>query len=1341
MRGYRIWTLAVAILGLALHCSPGFSQAIVSEDFTGTSTSNPWYYFNGACLTASTGTGTGTSGSVAGTPPGCTTLQSYYDGGGRSDTALVGGWHGTATGSTAWNSSTPLDPSGNGALRFTQGCINGSANSCGNGNAGGHSENGLIISGNTYSTDQGLDITFKTVTYRGDSGGNGANCPSGSSASNGQCTSSVSSSATPSYSCPSGYSLSGSNCTTSATPTFTGYTCPSGYTLSGSTCTERHQPTIAATANYSCPSGYTKSGSGSSTACTKTVAATASYSCPSGYTLSGQTCSETTVVDATDPHQTDGADGISFFLMDGTQPVTFGTVGNFGSWGGSLGYTCSNSNTPYNGLVGGYIGLGIDEYGNFLNGTQNTLGVTKPQSMGDNTASGGGQWANRIGLRGAGNVSWYWLNANYPTYYPSSLTSSQQNSAVQATCETGTLWNYSTPAAPINTNGTSATINNVTGPTLYDYAAIAGGYAVLPASVQIANEYSTGGYSRQPYSTTSGTYGTGANPITYDLKITANGVLSLSYSYNGGAWTNVIKNQSIANSNIALPSKIRFGFAGSTGGSSNIHEVLCFKVAAASQAASSTTVNQQQSSKVETGSQAYFGYYDPQNWTGALTANALVNTGGVLTISSPPANWDGSCVLTGVASGSSCGTTGQSGPVAAQNWITGSNGRVILTWSGTAGIPFEWTNLTSAEQSALDAGDSSQTADRLQYLRGDPAEEIENGGTFRNLDSQLADIIDSSSAWVGPPSKSVYDAYETPAVWADKLYPLASVPENSGQTYSNYVTAEATRLNIVYVGANDGFLHGFSAGSWDTTGTVYNSSLNTGQEMLAYMPQGVLQSIHNATNSWLDYSNPQYGHNFFVDATPATGDLFYQGNWHTWAVGGLGPGGSEIYALDVTTPGNFTESNASTLVMGDWLGGTSSTNPGSFTCANSANCALNLGNTYGTPTIRRLHNGDWALIFGNGLNSSTGDAGIFILTIDPSSGTQTMYYLSTGKTGASDGIAYAHPVDLDQDHVVDYVYAGDVLGNVWRFDLTSDDPNAWAVTPGPLFTTPSQPITSDVYPVFVQGTAGVQLMLFFGTGQKFPLTQSTATTYATGQQSFYGIWDWNMSVWNGYNHTQFASMPAGTLTSAMTISNLQQQTVTVDSGLPSIDLPYVVCYAGTTTCNTTTVGTVTGSGSTATLTCTSSVGGLCSSISTNTQYGWYINLPGSNSAYGSSTSEQDIYNPILVTTAIQFNSILPAIDSPLMCTPDHDQGWSYALNVENGIAQPNFFVNNGNTHTIALQTNASGSSSEVTTTNANGTVANYYLIYQSTSGGAGTPTQINPGNNISGNRETWIQLR
>ncbi len=143
------------------------------------------------------------------------------------------------------------------------------------------------------------------------------------------------------------------------------------------------------------------------------------------------------------------------------------------------GYTCSNSNNDsslrpdgtrrqYDGLAGGYLGLGIDEYGNFLN-------------AGDNTASGFGFVPGRIGLRGAGSISWAQLHAKYPIHYPASLTSTQQAAAVQNTCSSGVLWNYSNPSSPVKTTTPIA-----------DYPAVANGNillsTVLGTSQKIANE-------------------------------------------------------------------------------------------------------------------------------------------------------------------------------------------------------------------------------------------------------------------------------------------------------------------------------------------------------------------------------------------------------------------------------------------------------------------------------------------------------------------------------------------------------------------------------------------------------------------------------------------------------------------------------------------------------------------------------------------------------------------------------------------------------------------------------------------------------------------------------------
>jgi type IV pilus assembly protein PilY1 len=1187
MNRNSFFTLFAALAALAAPLAAQ-GQTAISEDFTGASTTNPWYFFNGACLTASSAAGVEPSGGSGGQIPGCTKIKSSY-----YNETLVGGYNGTFP-----------DPVGNGALRFT------------NGRPGGYHQNGGIVSTTPFSTGQGISVTFKTVTYLGDSGGAGV----------------------------------------------------------------------------------------------------------------------------------DGADGISFYLMDATQlngstitGTSSGDGNGLGAWGGSLGYSCSNTNGPpngtYNGLVGAYLGLGIDEYGNFLNGVTWASGYLGPNvATGDNSATGYGYKPNRIGLRGAGNIAWSWLNANYPTYYPSSWAgTSKQYSAVQATCQNGVVWDYA--------NGKAAKISGSTVP-LYDYAPIPNAFVELPVTTQIANEAAT----------TRGA----ATPIFYQLKISQNGLLSLSYSINGGAYQQVIKSQNITTANGPLPANFLFGFAGSTGGSTNIHEILCFKANPATTASGSAGASEKQSAKLETGVQAYFAFYNPSNgWTGRVTASSLgFDTFGNVVIAQTP-NWDSACDLTGVANGSTCSTTGASGPIAAQS----PTSRAILSWNPTLnsgvgqGIPFEWSNLSSAQQTALNAGDTSgspslssqscptspsptpyATNFRLNYLRGDRSCEVSTLGVglFRRRSDVLADIIDSSPSWVGPPIGHYA------AVWNDRLYPTATNPENgsSAQTYAQYVAAQLTRMNVVYVGSNDGLMHGFRTGSYDANGNFVSTG-NDGQEVLAYMPAAVLQTIHSSTSN-VDYANVQYGHNFYVDATPGTGEVFYGGAWHTWLAGGLGPGGAAMFALDVSNPttANFVESNAANLVIGEW-------SAANITCANSTvapNCANNLGNTYGTPTLRRLHDGKWAMIFGNGFGSTSGDAGIFIMTIDPTNAARSFYYLST-KTGSStnpNGIAFASPADLDGDHIIDYVYAGDLQGNVWRFDLTSNSESNWTVStvsgnPAPVFKTPSgQPITTAIVVAAGAPSAGMQaqVMLLFGTGQKTPLTNTTPATFASGSQSLYGVWDWNVASWNAHASVQYASLSAaasGLSTSGyyLTQSNLQSQTVTVNSTTQDREISSnaSVCWAGQSTCSST------------------------------KQFGWYLTLPG--------TQEQVIYSPELVLQALTVNTVVPAPNNPTSCNTPTDSGFTYVVNALTGGAfnqvflppseQANSAINTNPRYTdsvaIAIQTNATGTS--FITSNAAGTrflVSETNQVETGTSGLAsnniaGITVGLNlPSNNV-GRRLSWIERR
>ena len=965
----------------------------------------------------------------------------------------------------------------------------------------------------------------------------------------------------------------------------------------------------------------------------------------------------------------DGADGISFFLINGSYPAY-----DTGALGGSLGYDCSDTNNDptvradgtvrgYDGIAGAYIGLGIDEYGNFLN-------------PGDNTNNGPGFQPSRIGLRGAGNISWAQLSANYSGDYPSSTPVWAQQQAVQATCETGHLWNFKNFKSPYKTSS-----------TIMDYPYIPNTATVLPNNNPIANE-------------SARTRGA-AVPITYKLQITTDGLLSFSYSYNGGVYQPVITGQSITASNGALPSSFRFGFAGSTGGSTNVHEIMCFKAKPSAIANGSAGINEKESSEVRTGTQVYFAYYDPSTWAGSLTATNLLFDAATNTVSiAPLANWDASCVLTGVAAGGSCPSTG-GGAMSAESPAS----RTILTWDNQTdtGIPFEWNSLSTAEKTALAA------SSRLDYLRGDRSNEqtATGGGIYRIRTSVLGDIVDSSPTWVGAPS-----APYASVSWADRLYPNATAPETNGEAYASFQSNNATRTNVVYVGSNDGLLHGFRAGAYDSGGNWSTSAANDGQELLAYMPQTILDEIHSTTKA-VDYSNPNYGHAFYVDATPGSGDLYYTGTWHTWLVGGLGFGGKGLYALDITNPGNFSEGNAASLVIGDWTAS-------SISCVNDSGCGQDMGDIGGTPVIRRFHNGDWGAVFGNGLNSASGKAGIYVMLVGSTTGNVSFYFLpvpSSGNSG-SDGIEYATPADLDGDHIVDYVYAGDSNGNVWRFDLTSSDPSNWTVDSTPVFTTPGgQPITTQVLVASIPSALGLpRVIVSFGTGEEYPFTNTSAASYASGQQSLYGVWDWNMSSWNAKGSQQMASLSAS---NPVTVADLQPQSVvaTVASPTGGVGSGYRVisnnsiCWRGDASCANT------------------------------GQMGWVLNLP--------SAGEQVVYNPTLQSGAFVVNTLIPAVGSPTNCETLSPTGWTMAVSIATGGAfNAPIFVTPSHAYVIyndapvnGIQLNATGTPTEVTTSVANAaTPLGAYLVMQ-TVDSKGALVGFNPGAAIEGRQVTWAEFR
>jgi type IV pilus assembly protein PilY1 len=219
-------------------------------------------------------------------------------------------------------------------------------------------------------------------------------------------------------------------------------------------------------------------------------------------------------------------------------------------------------------------------------------------------------------------------------------------------------------------------------------------------------------------------------------------------------------------------------------------------------------------------------------------------------------------------------------------------------------------------------------------------------------------------------------------------------------------------------------------------------------------------------------------------------------------VGAQGAGGRGIFALDVTDPEKFKESMAQKLVLWEF---TNEDDP-------------QLGYTLARPTIALLPNGRWAAIFGNGYESKdpTGEAALFIVFLDGGldgvwdEGTDYIKISTSGYgTPANrNGLSTPTIIDVNGDSIADRVYAGDILGNMWVFDLQSSNPNVWKKKYHQLFDTGlKQPITVrplvTFHPTVAKKGNEPNMMVYFGTGQYLV----PGDNLDTKKQNFYAVWD------------------------------------------------------------------------------------------------------------------------------------------------------------------------------------------------------------------------------------------
>lgn len=543
--------------------------------------------------------------------------------------------------------------------------------------------------------------------------------------------------------------------------------------------------------------------------------------------------------------------------------------------------------------------------------------------------------------------------------------------------------------------------------------------------------------------------------------------------------------------------------------------------------------------------------------------------------------------------------------------------RSIFTWNAgsNTGVAFSWDNLSDSQRAFLQDDPTTKIIEtdadagnkRLLFLRGSHDDEGEDDGEFRQRNrtvdpSQqfvLGDVLNSIPILIPPPGRTYPDGLESSA-------------------YSAFVSNNAGRPTVLYVGSNDGMLHAFRE--------------DTGEELFAFVPNEVYPKLPELTN------NEDFVHQAFVDAPPAEGDVFTNNSWRTALVGGLGHGGQAIYALDITDPVK-DDSEADSSVLWE------------FSDAQDAD----LGYVYGKPQIVKMSDGKWYALVGNGYNSieldvdnpactdndvdtvcttasTTGRAFLFAIPMDYDPDTDSgVVKISTDELGADldsedtpNGLSTPFPVDLNGDFIVDYVYAGDLRGRIWRFDVTSKSPSAWQHSAVIVFdtawrstiTTGQQPITTR--PVIGRHPSdSSKVIIYFGTGRYLGREDSLNTGQVT--QTFYAIVD----------------EPTDSTPPVLDETDLLEQTVVLDNNFSRVTSDNAIDFRETE--------------------------------DGNGDAGWFLDFKG---VTGVNNGEKLVRDPLLRAGRILFASLLPSDPSSAdLCIPG-GAGFFYILDATNGARLP-----------------------------------------------------------------------
>lgn len=405
---------------------------------------------------------------------------------------------------------------------------------------------------------------------------------------------------------------------------------------------------------------------------------------------------------------------------------------------------------------------------------------------------------------------------------------------------------------------------------------------------------------------------------------------------------------------------------------------------------------------------------------------------------------------------------------------------ILTTTARNNAVNFQYSQLLPAQQGLIDASPARAEA-IVNWVRGDRSNEEPNGQLFRRRSSLIGDVLNSN-----------------PAVMTNQDFGYCTLPVGEGGCavnvrgettgpYADFLVAKADNKPTIFIGSNGGMLHAFD-GSLASEGG--------GTELFGFVPRAVIPNLPQLAKR-------EYEHRYYVDGSPTIGDAYLNSRWRTVLVGTTGAGGRSVFALDVTTPASVVASNVL------W----------ELTQENDPDIGLTLGRA----SIVKLQTGEWAAVFGNGYNSQTHRAMLFVVNLADGSLIRK-YDTGVGSATEPNGLGTPTVADteglfgdtLAADSKGNFAYAGDMAGNMWRFDLSTNaapvrlyralDANGRAQH---IFAAPA--VQAYGGPVATGARAPRGLMVYFGTGRFFVIGDNQPQPNDP-RHAFYGIRDLGNTV-------------------------------------------------------------------------------------------------------------------------------------------------------------------------------------------------------------------------------------